>query len=133
MKKLPVKGTLAAILGVALVLSVGALAAGEFGTWAAKADLTEARADHTAVMLPDGRALIVGGTDMSGNPLASAETYDPSTETFTVVSGGLATPVSRPQATGLNDGRVLIAGGIDGSNRALATAEIFDPASGNFT
>lgn len=41
------------------------------------ASMTQARKDHEAVLLNDGRVLVVGGTTGSGAPLASAEVWAP--------------------------------------------------------
>src|SRR3974390_1950155 len=90
------------------------------------------RAGHIATLLNDGKVLIVGGGD------ATAELYDPATETFSFTGP----PVTgRLGATGtlLSDGRVLIAGGLalpagsDGFLSLLDTAEIFDPVTGTFS
>src|SRR2546428_1257509 len=51
----------------------------EPGTWRTVATLNQARAGHTATLLADGTVLIAGGKDAAGQPLASAELYDPTT------------------------------------------------------
>src|SRR5690348_6762665 len=45
-----------------------------------------ARSQHTATVLQDGRVLVVGGVDVSGNPIGTAEIFDPS------VNAGQANP-----------------------------------------
>jgi Galactose oxidase, central domain/Kelch motif len=105
-----------------------------------KSSMATARAYHTATLLNDGRILVTGGFDqtsafqgsVSGNFLASAEIFDPTSETFTPTKGSMATARAYHTATLLKDGTVLVAGGADDTG-ALATAELFDPASGMFT
>ena len=87
--------------------------------------LMEARSEHAAALLPDGRVLIVGGWDRERR-LASAEIWDPATGTFTGV-GPLAEPRWGHSATALPDGRVLVVGGWD-----EGSAEVWDPLSGTF-
>lgn len=123
--------------------------------------MTTPRVAHRAVRLLDGRVLIVGGvrahptgcqpsappcvpsTTCNGVALASAEIFDPATNTFTP-TGSMATPRGvGHSATLLSDGRVLVAGGItnppsgvlvDGTlYPALNTTEIYDPVSGTFS
>ena len=82
---------------------------------------TEAREDHTATLLPDGRVLIVGGKDGVGGERKSAEVWDPETASFGP-AGSLAERRDRHTATPLPDGRVLIVGGTD-----TGAAEVWSP------
>ena len=89
-------------------------------------NLIAARTWHTATRLLDGRVLIAGGsTGWGGNPLNSAEIYDPATRTFTL-TGTMQYARTLHAATLLPDGKVLITGGYS------ATAEIYNPATGTF-
>jgi hypothetical protein len=103
------------------------------GTFTPTGSMIAPRYQHTATLLADGRVLIAGGLvpqgpGAPGAPLATAEVYDPRTETFTLTGSMIATRTLHT-ATLLPDGRVLIAGG-DCSN---GTAELYDPATGAFT
>src|SRR5439155_1479660 len=87
-------------------------------TWAPIADLNQPRAEHTATLLANGTVLIAGGRDAAGQPLASAEIYDPATGGYTLLASPLPAPVWGHTATRLSDGTVLIAGGrLDGLGR----------------
>ena len=101
------------------------------GVWTLSANLNTARANHAAAMLPNGQALIVGGTGVSGT-LTSAEVYSLADGTFTEVPTGLNTAVSGLTATVLNDNTVLLAGGLNGSGAPVATAELYNPSLGAF-
>ena len=95
--------------------------------------LGEARARHTATLLPDGRVLVIGGeslVDGAYTALGSAELWDADTGTFTP-AGSLAEARINHTATLLPDGRVLVVGG-GGSSGWIAAAEIWDPATGAF-
>ena len=88
--------------------------------------MTVARAAHTATLLLDGRVLIAGGGS------ASAELYDPTSQTFTA-TGSMTLAQDARSATLLansklpNYGKVLMAGGDD------VIAELYDPKAGTFT
>lgn len=90
------------------------------------------RGAQTETLLGGGRVLIVGGVTTGGAALASAEIYDPTTRTFSLV-GSMHEARGLHTATLLQDGRVLVAGGSAiGSDsvaekRAIASAEIYDP------
>ena len=98
--------------------------------------MTIDRFGHAAVRLPDGRVLIVGGTQLvlgqPGKTLASAEIYDPKTGRFHSTRNSLTVPRGRPTATLLANGRVLIAGGQNGEETPRS-AELFDPKTETFT
>ncbi|HEY3663278.1 MAG TPA: kelch repeat-containing protein [Chthoniobacterales bacterium] len=95
--------------------------------WEYTASLHDARLGHTATLLSDGRVLVAGGGGSTGL-LASAELYDPATQTWTL-TGSLNTARSAHTATLLANGKVLVAGGFDSSG-ALASAELYDPMTG---
>ncbi len=92
--------------------------------------MLKARKNHSAILLNDGRVLIVGGyNDVSNTYLASAEIYNPDTDNFSYTSEPMSTQRSECTLTLLQDGRVLIVGGYKGEN----TAEIFDPETDTFS
>lgn len=104
-------------------------------------NLRQGRDMAMAATLPDGRVLIVGGVGLNdqgwGEYLASAELFDPETNTFQATGAMTAGRDGNATITALADGRVLLTGGIsqdaDGQNIALASAEVYDPATGQFT
>ncbi len=91
--------------------------------------MTVPRISHAMTALNGGKVLIAGGaTDSGGSSAAlnTAEVYDPTSQTFTVVSN--MTSVREHQtASLLNDGTVLEAGGTDGTN-IFNTSELYMPS-----
>ncbi|MDP1889853.1 MAG: kelch repeat-containing protein, partial [Gemmatimonadaceae bacterium] len=103
-------------------------------TWQSVGPMTTERADHTATLLNDGKVLITGGFKGTGNSftvLASAEVFNPASNTFIPI-GNMTTPRTSHTATLLPDGRVLIAGGQDNGGANLKSAEIFNPNTNSF-
>lgn len=93
-----------------------------------------ARAEHKAELLPDGKVLIVGGTDGMA-PIASAEIFDPQTEEFEELPSELADARMSFSMTPFIKDSVqyfLIAGGVGTDGFALDTAEIFDTSDLRF-
>lgn len=101
------------------------------GAFTATGGMITPRGGHTATLLLDGRVLIAGGVAASHRyaPLASAEIYDPVTNTFsptgemTILRGYFAAAL-------LPNGRVL-AIGYDG--RQLLAGEVYDPLTDTFS
>jgi Kelch motif/Galactose oxidase, central domain len=106
------------------------------GTFSPTGSMADARTEHTATRLLDGRVLIAGGAANLTNSLDSAELYDPATGTFSP-TGSMATTRMWHTATRLPDGRVLVTGGDsvswDFNGPFLSSAEIYDPATGTFS
>jgi len=97
------------------------------GQWSAASRLTTPRGSHKAILLPNGKVLVVGGgvADPSCFALASSELYDPDTGSWSAI-GSLKTAAIPLQAVLLANGKVLVAGG-NGSG-----AELFDSGAASF-
>ena len=98
--------------------------------------MTAPRANHSATLLPDGNALIIGGSSWTGWGtgtlyysccLSSAELYDPVTGLF-ASTGSMTAGRAGHTVTLLGNGNVLIAGG-NGDAGVPATAELYHPVT----
>jgi WD40 repeat protein len=96
-------------------------------------NMTSARMHHTATLLASGKVLLTGGWS-SESPitvLATAELFDPFTNTFTA-TGSMSAVRAMHSASLLANDKVLILGGAS-PMFSVASAELYGPASGTFT
>jgi Ca2+-binding RTX toxin-like protein len=127
---------------VAAWLALGALGAQSAiatgpGYFSPTGSMSVGRASSAMAPLPDGRVLVVGGTNFDGGTsateLSSAEIFDPATNSFSSAGiGSMTVPRVGAVAAALPDGRVLVAGGYD-HDGILSSAEVFDPATNSFS
>jgi hypothetical protein len=104
--------------------------------WGVAASMGSPRALPAAAVLRSGRVLVAGGW-MTLQSQASAEVYDPSTDTWSP-TGSMAVPRAGQTASVLADGRVLVVGGMaaslyGGPGPSISSAEIYDPSAGTWT
>jgi Domain of unknown function (DUF1929)/Carboxypeptidase regulatory-like domain len=96
--------------------------------WKSTGSMNFPRRQHNAVILPDGKILVVGGSsaagfDTSTSPVLPTEMWDPATGQFTVMASIAEYRGYHSTALLLPDGRVLSAGGnVGGPN-----AQLFSP------
>lgn len=99
-------------------------------------DLQQGRVWHAAALLADGRVLVTGGFPVYGqwdSVTASAEVFDPTTETWSPVDS-LPNARAAHGMAALPDGRVMAAGGTDNfSVSYVDSVDVFDPSTGNWT
>jgi WD40 repeat protein len=135
-RALAVAGTLPVLLAAMLVVPAwGADPEASSGSFSAAGALPEERNGATAILLSDGRVLVVGGSVGADLPPASAFVWEPVARAF-APAGSLSEPRHDPTSTLLSDGRVLVVGGLTGfedGQSDVAPAEIWDPATGAFS
>ncbi|HET9449347.1 MAG TPA: kelch repeat-containing protein [Aggregicoccus sp.] len=107
--------------------------------WTKTGEMQEYRGSPGALLLADGRVLVVGGVGGSeGQSVTSAELYDPATGAWTLTAP-MRERRADPAVVQLEDGRVLVAGGWTrpstwaGGSSFHATAELYDPATNTWS
>jgi hypothetical protein len=99
--------------------------------WTPVAPMAFPRRRTDLVILPDGTALVVGGSIATqGDPVCAVhapEVYDPDTDTWTLWASMARPRIYHSVALLLPDGRVLAAGGENLVNGGEKNAEIFSP------
>lgn len=103
--------------------------------WRLVAPMAFARRHSNMTLLPDGAALVTGGSSGLGfndqtMPAFAAELWDPATERWTQQASARAPRVYHGLAMLLPDGRVLATGGGQGGSASNSqnSAELFSPA-----
>jgi hypothetical protein len=109
------------------------------GTFTATGNMIQARRNHSATLLGDGRILVAGGYFDAICSTASAELFDPATGMFSS-TGTMLTERVFHTATLLKSGEVLMAGGSNGCAPDSSDdppwdplfVELYEPGPGNF-
>lgn len=132
-------GVVALVAGVVVAVTSGggggrsqqppALAA--VGRWSSLPGLISIRGTTSAVVLRDGRVLVVGG-GVGQIPVAATEVFDPNTGQWSA-TGSLTLSRRGVAAVLLPDGRVLATGGRAEDGGPSAIADIYDPPTGRWT
>jgi len=97
--------------------------------WVTTANANNARDNHVAVKLNNGRVLMTYGDSCGGGCLLASgagELYDPATKTF-AGTGSASGKVSGTSAVALGNGKALVMG------PATVGGQLYDPATGAFT
>jgi Galactose oxidase, central domain/Kelch motif len=116
--------------------------------------MVEARFDHTATTLSDGKILIFGGTSNNYTPLGTAELFFPASErikcsgrppfvrcirlyqvaSFQATASAPITPRRAHTATYIPSiGKVLVTGGSASAGGSTQLAELYDPSTDSFS
>jgi hypothetical protein len=104
------------------------------GAWTPIAHMNTARSAAAAVRLEDGRVMVIGGADETFTFLASAEIYDPRTDTWSTDTASMSKPRFEDFTAVLLPGRkVLVAGGFGPGFELQNSAEIYDQKTNTWT
>ena len=100
--------------------------------WLSTGLLTNARDGFAATVLSNGKVLVTGGLNSTGQ-IASAELYDPTGSGTWSTTPSMFTGRYLHTSTLLNNGKALVAGGLAPGGGFLTDAELYDPTSSSWT
>ncbi len=100
------------------------------GQWVETGEMTTERDGHSAILLRNGKVLVVGGSDSKGRDCTSAELYDIATGLWRP-TGSLNHVHGNEKAVLEPDGKVRMPGGWDGSK--MTDDELYDPNTEKWT
>jgi len=127
------KNVSCAVVALTFVLAgIPPLSAQIQGQWTSTGMMQSARELSAQVSLTGGKVLSTGGTDNSGNVLASAEVYSPGSGTW-AGTGSMAEARELFPAVVLTSGKVLVSGGLGPSGSLWSGAELYDPKTGTWS
>ncbi|WP_224364917.1 Kelch repeat-containing protein [Hyalangium versicolor] len=95
------------------------------GLWTPAGTMNEARITQSAVLLPSGKAMVLGHAGFS----STAELYDPASGTW-ALTGPMRPSRQFPGAVVLPSGKVLVAGGDIGDPKLPGIIELYDETTG---
>jgi hypothetical protein len=102
------------------------------GTFSRTGDMTTARFNHRASLLPDGKVLITGGEGRIDGPIPWVELYDPDSGVFSLAGAtGSVDTVGPAIVSLLPTGQVLMA--LNTYDSPTINADLYDPLTALFT
>ena len=128
-----VTGGLAEVEGNKKIIAKAEIYNPKDGSWRLVSDMTMPREKHKAVLLNNGKVLVIGSDNEEQyvRGITTAELYDPDNDSWTGLGQLMDEHAERFTAVLLNDGKVLVSGGGTKGRRltpeTTATMEIYDP------
>tara|TARA_Y100000588_G_scaffold104543_1_gene113997 strand:- start:3186 stop:4250 length:1065 start_codon:yes stop_codon:yes gene_type:complete len=128
-----VTGGLAEVEGNKKIIAKAEIYNPKDGSWRLVSDMTMPREKHHAVLLNNGKILVIGSDNEEQyvRGVTTAELYDPDNDTWTALGPLLDEHAEKFTAVLLNDGKVLVSGGGTKGRRltpeTTATMEVYDP------
>jgi len=100
------------------------------GIWMQAATMPAPEMSHEAVLLRDGRVMVLGGEPLLGVPVSWTQVYDPSTRSWSTSESMHFARIGFT-ASVLGDGRVLVVGGVDDNLNDLGVGRSVDSGDGH--
>jgi hypothetical protein len=116
-----------------LFLSLGTLLSQGFEELPAVAQMNVTRFGHAALTLPNGNILVIGGHTQGFDITATAEIYNPQSDTWTLVD--VPNPHDGASYVKLNSGKYMFLGGYSSGSGVgqSAVTTIYDPVNNEFS